>query len=212
MNHKIEKPESFIDVEALAQHSSSRIRTILASSSTTPPAVLRLLATDKNSSVMLAVALNPACPLDVLEKLSKSTDRSVRLGLANQLDVCDEILTALLTHRNPYLASQAKRTLQVREFEQKLREDKVCCVKGNKHKLGEVLVGAGQLSSEDLETALKLSREHKLLLGRVLLQTEMVSSAVLHKALKSQMLLRTGEIEFSGSYEIIDSESTNKSM
>jgi hypothetical protein len=207
MKHNLEKPESsFVDVEALAQHSSSRIRTILASSSTTPPAVLRLLATDKNSSVMLAVALNPACPLDVLEMLSRSSDRSTRLGLASQLDVCDEILSALVTHRNPYLASQSKHALEARAFEQKLRDGNVRCVKGNKYKLGELLVGAGQLSSEDLEVALKLSREHKLLLGRVLMQTGMVSPAVLHKALKFQMLLRTGEIEFSGSYEMIEGD------
>ena len=194
-----------VDIEALAQHSSSQVRTVLASSKDTPPEVLRLLASDSNSSVKLAAALNPACPLDILESLAVDADWTIRLGLANQLDVCDEILSALLTHRNPYLAAQSKHAIAAKAFERKLKEQHVVLVRGAKYKLGELLVGANVLSSEHLESALKLGREHHLRLGRVLLQTELIQAPILVESLRLQALLRTEKIEFAGVYEMIAS-------
>lgn len=195
--------EGSIDIEALAQHSSGRVRAVLASSRKTPPEVLRLLANDTNSSVKLAAALNPSCPLDILENLSTDSDCSIRLGLANQLDVCDEILSALLTHRNPYLAAQAKLAIDAAEFERKLKEQNIVLVQGTKYKLGELLVGAKKLNADQLAIALKLGREHSLKLGRVLLQTDLVRASALLEALKLQALLRRGEIELSGVYDRI---------
>lgn len=196
-------PGASIDIEALAQHSSSQVRSILASSLETPPEVLRLLANDKNSSVKLAAALNPACPLDILQSLSVDSDWSVRLGLASQLDVCDEILTALLTHRNPYLAAQSKHAIAAAAFERKLKEQNVIFVQGAKYRLGELLVEAKKLSPDHLARALKLGREHYLRLGRVLLQTELVQAPTLLEALRLQGLLRTEKIELAGVYEMI---------
>jgi len=192
-----------IDIEALAQHSSSQVRAVLASSRETPPNVLRLLANDSNSSVKLAAALNPSCPLDILESLSVDTDWSIRLGLASQLDVCDEILSALLTHRNPYLAAQSKHAIAAAAFERKVKEQKIVFVQGSKYKLGELLLGAKQLRDDHLASALKLGRDHYLRLGRVLLQTDLVRAPMLLEALRLQALLRTEQIEFAGVYEMI---------
>lgn len=192
-----------VDIEALAQHSSSQVRTVLASNRETPPEVLRLLAHDTNSSVKLAAALNPSCPLDILENLSVDADWSIRLGLVNQLDVCDEILTALLTHRNPYLAAQSKHAIVAKTFERNLKEQEICFVQGAKYKLGELLVGAKKLSPDHLTSALKFARDHHLRLGRVLLQTELIQAPMLIEALRLQALLRREKIEFAGVYETI---------
>ncbi len=198
-------PGASIDIEALAQHSSSQVRTVLASSQETPPEVLRLLANDSNSSVKLAAALNPSCPLDILESLSVDSDWSIRLGLASQLDVSEEILSALLTHRNPYLAAQSKLAIAAASFERKLKEQNIVCIQGAKYKLGELLLGARQLSADHLESALKLVREHHLRLGRVLLQTDLIQAPMLLEALRLQALLRTEKIEFAGVCEMIAS-------
>jgi hypothetical protein len=194
-----------VDIEALAQHSSSQVRTVLASSRDTPPEVLRILASDTNSSVKLAAALNPSCPLDILKSLSLDTDWSVRLGLANQLDVGEEILAALLTHRNPYLAAQSKHAIAAATFERKLKEENIVVVQGGQYRLGELLVGAKLLSPENLIKALKLGKEHNLRLGRVLLQTEIVRASALFEALRLQMLLRAKQIELGSVYEMIAS-------
>jgi len=194
-----------VDIEALAQHSSSQIRTMLASSQDTPPEVLRLLATDTSSSVKLAAALNPSCPLDILERLSVDSDWSIRLGLANQLDVCDEILSALVTHRNPYLAAQSKLAMAAAVFERQLKEQKIIPTPGTRYKLGELLVEAKELKSDRLEIALNLAQVNKLRLGRVLLQTELVQAPLLLRALRLQSLLRTGKIDCANVYEMFAS-------
>lgn len=191
-----------VDIEALSQHSSSQIRTILASSHDTPPEVLRVLARDSSSSVKLAAALNPSCPLDTLECLSTDPDWSMRLGLANQLDVCDEILSALLKHRNPYLAAQTRYAIAAAVFERQLKEQNISPATGPRYKLGELLVEAKELPADGLEIALNLVKVHNLRLGRVLLQTEMVEAPVLLKALKLQTLLRTGKIDCTNVYEL----------
>ena len=133
--------------------------------------------------------------MDVLEKMSQDPDPKVRLGLANQLDMCDEILSALLTHRNPYVAVQAKYALAASVFERKLKELGIRAVSGCDHKLGELLVRAQQLVPENLDAALELGRQQNLRLGRVLLQAGLVSASVLVESLRLQALLRQKEIE-----------------
>lgn len=191
-----------IDIKALAQHSSSQVRTVLASSHDTPPDVLRLLARDKNNSVKLAAALNPYCPLEILESLSVDSDWSMRLGLANQLDVCEEILSALVTHRNPYLAAQSKYAIAAAVFERQLKEQNIVPTSGPRYKLGEILVEAKALTSDNLEIVLNLAQVNSLRLGRVLLQIELIQAPLLLKALKLQSLLRLGKIDRTDAYEM----------
>ncbi len=193
--YEVEPMDSSVDLELLARHSSSRIRAVLAASDKTPADVLRMLASDHDTSVKLAAALNPTCPLDILESLSVDTDWSVRLGLATQLDVCEEILRALLTHRNPYLAAQSRHALNALELERKLRELNITFQSGSDFKLGELLVAANLISMEQLMQSLELARAHDLLLGRVLIQAGIVSSAVIIEALRLQGLLRRNAIE-----------------
>jgi hypothetical protein len=195
--------EGCVDIEALAQHSSSYIRGALASNPTTPPEVLRLLVNDPNDSVKLAAALNPECPLDVLRSLSEASDWNIRIGLANQLDICDDILSALLTHRNPYLAAQSRYALSAAAFERKVKELEIVCVPGTKYKLGELLIAAKQISPDHLASALTLGQTHHLRLGRVLLQTGMVKASVLIEALRLQSLLRKESIDLADATKLL---------
>ncbi len=201
--HEVELMGSSIDIELLARHSSSRIRAVLAASDKTPPDVLRLLARDQDTSVKMATALNPTCPLDVLESLSVDSDWSIRLGLATQLDVSEEILRALLAHRNPYLAAQSLHALNAIDLERKVEELHISCRPAANHKLGELLVDAKKLGAEQLSHTLDLARLHGLRLGRVLLQAGIVSSATIVEALRLQSLLRRNEIDLIDATNIL---------
>jgi hypothetical protein len=199
----VETTDFCIDVEALAMHSCSRIRAIVASSDKTPAAVLRSLAKDPDSSVKLAAALNPICPLDVLETLAVDTDWSVRLGLAAELDVCEDILEALLTHKNPYLAAQSRHALNALALERTLKELDICGKPGSIHRLGELLVGAKIAETQQLSRALELARSRGLRLGRVLLQIGLVPALAIIEALRLQALLRRDEITIADATSIL---------
>lgn len=201
-----------IDVEALAQHSSSRIRAILAASDTTPAEVLRSLAVDTDGSVRLAAALNRKCPSDVLQRLSVDTDWLLRLGLATQLDVCEDILLALARHKNPYVAAQSCHALNAQALERKLKGLSISCQPGSTHKLGELFVAAKKVNAEHLSAALALSKSHGLRLGRVLLQVGIVSSEAIVEALRLQNLLRRNEIEIADAMEILSQTELNEGM
>ncbi|HEY9758191.1 MAG TPA: hypothetical protein V6C97_23700 [Oculatellaceae cyanobacterium] len=200
MNHQ--ERQSLISVEnvgfeALARHSSSQIRAVLASSQATPSSILRVLADDSEISVRLAAILNSACPIDVLEKLSNDPTPRIRLGLANQLDVCDDILLALSAHQNPYLAAQAKYAIAAAMFERKVEELQIPIVSTNEHQLGRLLVLSNLLTESDLKMALSEARSFNLRLGRVLLQLRLVKASLIVECLRLQWLLRSGEIDYS---------------
>ncbi len=179
-----------LDVESLAKHSSRHIREVVACNPETPPHVLQLLVTDPDPAVKLAVALNPGCPLHVLQNLARSSDWNIRVGLASQLDVCEDILLALLQHKNPYLSAQARHALSAAAFERKVSELEIVSTTGTDYKLGELLVQAKHISEDRVTDARSLAQAHRLRLGRVLLQTGAVKASVLIEALRLQSLLR----------------------
>jgi hypothetical protein len=190
--------ESFVDLDALAQHSASRVRAIVAADPDTPPDLLRSLIVDDDISVKMAAALNPACPSDILRELCSDPSPAIRLGLASQLDLSDEILMVLVTHKNPYLADQAKYGLAAALFERKIEERGIELIAGSEYKLGSLLVASKHLSEDALIAALDLARKLKLRIGRVLLQTGQVRPSILTEALRLQELLRKHRIELTG--------------
>jgi hypothetical protein len=123
--------------------------------------------------------------------------------LASQLDVCEDILLALATHKNPFLAAQSRHALNALALERKLKELNVTCQLGSTHKLGELLVGAKKVNTDQLSLALALCRSHGLRLGRVVLQVGIVSSAAIVEALRLQALLRRNEIALADATVIL---------
>ncbi|MBS1955445.1 MAG: hypothetical protein JST89_14775 [Cyanobacteria bacterium SZAS-4] len=180
--------------ERLSQHPASWIRTAVAANVYTAPDLLRTLCRDKNISVRLAAAFNTSCPIDCLNELAESDDWESRLGLVTQLDLCEEILLALTNHRNPYLVKQARLAVTALELEQRLEKIQMLNDRGDKFKLGMLLVDAKIIELKDLSAALELSSRHNIKIGRTLLQVGLVSSDMLFRALSLQSQLRNREI------------------
>ncbi len=184
------------DIDDLCLNSSSFVRAALAANLRTPADTLRVLAADSNLSVKLAAAFNPSCPLDSLEKLAESTDWPIRLGLSAELDLCEEILQALVKHRNPYLRSQARQALTALEMEKQLKLLNL----GRtifQHKLGALLIEANRLNKIQLNLALELGEKYGLKLGQVLVRVGLIDSKTIVEALQIQWLIQTGETDLA---------------
>ena len=182
------------DIDDLCLNSSSFVRAALAANLRTPADTLRVLSEDSNLSVKLAAAFNPSCPLDCLQKLAESTDWTVRLGLMTELDLCEEILQALVQHRNPYLRSQAKQALIALEMEKQLKLLDL----GHAiflDQLGALLIKAKKLSTGQLTLALQFAEKYGMKLGQVLLRVGLVDAAIIVEALHVQWLIHTGQID-----------------
>lgn len=182
------------DIDELCLNSSSFVRAALAANLRTPANTLRVLSEDSNLSVKLAAAFNPSCPLDCLEKLAGSTDWTIRLGLITELDLCEEILQALVQHRNPYLRSQARQALTAIKMEKQLKLLNL----GHAifvHKLGSLLVDAQKLNKGQLTLALEFGEKYGLKLGQVLMRVGLIDSTIIVEALHVQWLIHTGETD-----------------
>lgn len=183
-----------MQIERLSQHPASWVRVAVASNVYTAPELLRTLCRDEQVSVRIAAAFNSACPIDCLEELADSDDWDNRLGLVTQLDLCEEILVALTQHRNPYLVSQAQVALTALELERRLERIIVRSDGGDQHKLGALLLDAKLVKLTELLRALRLSHQHNVKIGRILLQVGLVSSDRIFQALSLQSQLRNHEI------------------
>ena len=74
----------------------------LAANSSTPLAILRELAKDKDDLVRANVALNPSTPLDILRKLATDTRWvTIRQRVARNINTPDDILRELATDKDP---------------------------------------------------------------------------------------------------------------
>ena len=76
----------------------------LAANSSTPLAILRELAKDKDDLVRANVALNPSTPLDILRKLATDTRWvTIRQRVARNINTPDDILRELATDKDPWV-------------------------------------------------------------------------------------------------------------
>lgn len=85
---------------------ATRVR--LGASATTPPDVLRQLATDDSTTVRAALAMNPAAPPQANDVLARDTDERVRALLARKLA---GLLPGLSSEAQAALQQQAQETL-----------------------------------------------------------------------------------------------------
>lgn len=95
-----------------ALHESEHVRLRVAEHERTTDTTLEMLANDQIAEVRAAVAAHPKTPLHILNRLSIDDNADVRLEMASDLNIPQSVLCKLADDENPYVAHQAKRTLQ----------------------------------------------------------------------------------------------------
>ena len=83
------------------------LREILAKDDSTPPEILRALASDVSSSVRAAVASNPKTPPEALAKLASDKDRWVRLAVASNPSAPPDALERLASDEDEKVRNAA---------------------------------------------------------------------------------------------------------
>lgn len=105
-------PESVL--QRLAEGGDPRVRKRLAENPRTPQTVLELMAHDEDREVRLAVACNGNISDGVLAEMARDQDLDFRLSVAETVRSPLKILEILADDENPYIASQAQKTLEIK--------------------------------------------------------------------------------------------------
>jgi hypothetical protein len=182
------------ELRKLFADTNVRVRRRVAENSNTPLDVLRTMSDDPDDEVRIAVASNPGCPSDVIEKIVNDESVFVRFELAEDPRLPEELLQRLAEDDNAYVKDQAQRTLAGIALEKALTEIGFEPVCGESEKLGEMLVQSKKLRAEQMEQFLRMSRDGKIPLGRVLAQTRALPRPVIVQALNLQMQVRRHQL------------------
>lgn len=178
------------ELKELVADSSSRVRRRVAENPATPEELLQILSTDSDHEVRIAVARNPQAPRFVLEKLADDDSVAVRFGLASAHDLPLYILEKLSQDDHPYVNSRAQRTLEGLFLEAALKEISFVHQPQEEAKLGEILIKAEILTSEQVNQYIDSAKSNGLPLGRTLVQARALPRAVIVMALQAQLQIR----------------------
>lgn len=173
-------------------HSAAATATF-AFSHKTSVEILSMLAKDRSRPVKLTTTLNHYNPGAISERHGKPPEPPVKFRV-RELDLCPDILGALLDHRSPYIRAQARLTLEGHKFENRLKEMRHVAIADGDYRLGELLVKSQLVKEKDIDDALEDCNLCKLPLGRALLQSRSASPKALITALKVQTLIRQGSM------------------
>ena len=161
-----------------------RIGELLVSASVVKPEVLL---------EALQVAKKSSTPLGrVLMTIGELTERDLETAIEVQALLRDNVISAEFGVRALNLAVKNCVSLEEAFKELGWKAPTRELLVGSE--LGELLLEAGVVTRTDLDNALKQSRENKLPLGRCLVLSRSLTSALLASALTAQVLLRDGKI------------------
>lgn len=190
-----ETPES--ELRTLLSDRDAAVRRRLAENPRTPDDVLLKLADDNDPEVRCAVAEHERAPRAVLERLVNDQSVQVRYAVSGQYSLPIDLLEELCcSDDNPYVKDHARRTLEGIFLEQALKDAGFVYVAGEKERLGDVLVDAGVLTTEQAQELLRIAGERSIPLGRALVESRCVARSVVVAALKAQKAVRDGEMKY----------------
>ncbi len=192
---KAGNPETpVMELRKLFAERDHKVRRRLAENPCTPEDMLRDLSSDDNPEVRIAVAENPQVLRDVLEQLVRDESVYVRFALSGHYSLPLDLLEYLAEEDdNPYVQDHASRTLEGLFLEKALADAGFVHIEGDKEKLGELLVEAGILTTEQIEELLRIAREREIPLGRALVQTRALPRTIVVAALKAQQKMRNSD-------------------
>lgn len=188
-------PQTSLDeLKVLVSGNSARVRRRVAENSNTPQELLEILAADEDQEVRIAVATNPLTPYWLVERLAADASIHVRFEMAEDPNLPPSVIQALAEDENPYVRDQARRTLDGLALEAALREAGFRREAGNCEKLGELLVHAGLLQLDQVDECLRMAREARLPLGRIIAQMKVLPRSTVVVALGLQSMIRREQI------------------
>ena len=142
----------------------------------------------------LQIAKKSSTPLGrVLMSIGELTERDLESALEVQALLRDSVISADFGVRALNIA--VKGCLSIEESFKKLGWKPPSTEYAASGEFGDLLLEAGILSRAALESAMRQSQENRLPLGRCLVLSRSISSALLVSSLTAQILLRDGKIK-----------------
>jgi hypothetical protein len=155
----------------------------------------------------LQIAKKSSTPLGrVLMSIGELTERDLESALEVQALLRDSVISADFGVRALNIA--VKGCLSIEESFKKLGWKPPSTEYAASGEFGDLLLEAGILSRAALESAMRQSQENRLPLGRCLVLSRSISSALLVSSLTAQILLRDGKIKRQQAIDALKSAAT----